>query len=200
MKFDIRPFHITDLTALYRICLLTGDNGSDATSLYSDPDLVGHYFAAPYAVLEPELCFVLTGDGMPIGYILGCADSAEFHKKCEKHWFPPLRQRYPKPTDADSWTASDKWIINQIHEGIPAEDDVTAYPAHLHIDLLPIGQKGGWGRKMMALFWDKLRSLGVPAVHLGVSRANTNAVGFYQHIGYHTVVETSGAFILGKHL
>ena len=199
-SFNIRPFHSADLTALYRICLLTGDNGSDATHLYHDPDLIGHFFAAPYALLEPELCFVLTADEMPVGYILGCANSAEFYQTCEQQWFPTLRARYPKPTEPNNWKDGDKWIINLIHEGILPEGAPANYPAHLHIDLLPIGQKGGWGRKLMETFWAQLRKMDVPGVHLGVGKANANAVGFYQHIGYHIVEEGEFGFILGKHL
>ena len=39
--FEIRPYHPTDLTALYRICLGTGDSGQDAAHLYRDPDVIG---------------------------------------------------------------------------------------------------------------------------------------------------------------
>lgn len=60
MDFKIRAYHPSDLSALYRICLLTADSGGDGAHLYDDPDLPGHLFAAPYAVHEPELCFVLT--------------------------------------------------------------------------------------------------------------------------------------------
>ena len=98
------------------------------------------------------------------------------------------------------WKDGDKWIINLIHEGILPEGAPVGYPAHLHIDLLPIGQKGGWGRKLMEQFWGQLRSMGVPAVHLGVGKANANAVGFYQHIGYHIVEEGEFGFVLGKQL
>ena len=60
MSFKIRNYHPCDLVSLYRICLLTADSGGDASHLYSDPDLVGQFYAAPYAVYEPELCFVVT--------------------------------------------------------------------------------------------------------------------------------------------
>ena len=43
----IRPYRPSDLDELYRICLLTGDAGQDATALYQDPRLLGHIFAAP---------------------------------------------------------------------------------------------------------------------------------------------------------
>lgn len=58
MLFAIIPYEPRFLPDLYRICLLTGDS-----ALYCDPDLLGHYFAAPYAVLEPAPAFVLTDEG-----------------------------------------------------------------------------------------------------------------------------------------
>ena len=83
MQFEIRTYHTTDLSSLYRICLLTGYNGADATSYLKDPDLVGHLFAAPYAVFEPDLCFILALDSAPCGYILGTRDSIIFYEQCE---------------------------------------------------------------------------------------------------------------------
>ena len=56
----VRPYHPADLDALYRVCLETGDAGRDATALYDDPTLLGHVYAAPYALFEPELASNLT--------------------------------------------------------------------------------------------------------------------------------------------
>lgn len=47
MSIEIRPYQPFDLPGMYRVCLQTGDSGRDATALYSDPDLLGHVFAAP---------------------------------------------------------------------------------------------------------------------------------------------------------
>ena len=66
MKYQIRNYHITDLSSLYRICLLTGHNGDDASPFLKDTELVGHLFAAPYAIFEPELCFILVKKLYPI--------------------------------------------------------------------------------------------------------------------------------------
>jgi hypothetical protein len=85
MAFAIRPYHPSDLPALYRICLLTGDSGADASQLYRDPELLGHFYAAPYAVLEPDLCFVLTHDGSPGNGFPCCASGIPFPRRTTTH-------------------------------------------------------------------------------------------------------------------
>jgi hypothetical protein len=55
----IRPFHADDLDDLYKISLATGLAGDDASHLYADPRLMGHIYSAPYALLEPQLAFVV---------------------------------------------------------------------------------------------------------------------------------------------
>ncbi|MBE2212416.1 MAG: GNAT family N-acetyltransferase, partial [Opitutaceae bacterium] len=59
-----------------------------------------------------------------------------------------------------------------------------AYPAHLHIDLLPVLQGRGVGRRLMDAFLGALRVRGVPGVHLGVSTANPGAIAFYERLGF----------------
>lgn len=93
----IRPYRAGDIDALYRICLQTGDDGQDATSLYHDPRLPGHVYAAPYGLFEPSLAFVAEDGAGVGGYILGAADSQAFENQLESDWWPPLRDRYPAP-------------------------------------------------------------------------------------------------------
>lgn len=198
MEFTVRPYHPTDLSVLYRICLLTGDNGTDASHLYSDPDLLGHYYVAPYAVYEPDLCFVLTRYGMPCGYILGTRDSAAFYARCEQDWLPRLRERYPMPDDDD--TSPDARMIRTIYKKYETEEDLIDYPAHLHIDLLPIAQGQGLGHTLMRTFLARLREFEVPAVHLWVSKKNPRAVRFYERAGFQRVIESETAIMFGMRL
>jgi hypothetical protein len=58
-----------------------------------------------------------------------------------------------------------------------------AYPAHLHIDLLPPFQGAGYGRALMETFYAAAARAGAPGVHLTVLAANTRAIGFYRHLG-----------------
>ena len=195
----IRPYQSSDLERLYHICLLTCDNGKDGSHLYSDPKLIGYMYAAPYAIFEPELCFVLANDAdKAVGYILGTKDSAEFGQRCEKEWFPPICEQFPLLAQDDQ--SAEAEIIRTIHRGHEKENWLPNHPAHLHIDILPEGQSGGWGLKLMETFWAKLRELNVPGVFLGVSKQNENAVGFYRHIGYEEMSVHNWGYILGKDL
>jgi ribosomal protein S18 acetylase RimI-like enzyme len=195
---QIRNYHPSDLSSLYRICLKTGNSGKDASDLLKNPDLLGHYYAAPYAVLEPDLCFVVVCDGTPCGYILGTRDTVPFCKRCEEEWFPFLRKQYPLPEEND--TSYDARIIRLIHKGHWLNEDLAAYPAHLHIDLLPQTQGKGIGRKLIGVFADRLREIGVSALHLQVGKANPGAILFYQRTGFHLIKDYELTMAFGMHL
>jgi len=198
MELKIRNFHPSDLCMLYAICLQTGNSGSDASDMYQDKYLLGHYYAGPYAVLEPELCFVLTCGGKPCGYILGTKHSAAFADYCEDTWFPVLREQYPMPEAEDD--TPDASIIRRLHAGHQVSAAFSAYPAHLHIDLLPAAQGQGMGRALMQTFLAKLRDLEVPAVHLQVGKKNPGAIQFYQRTGFHLIEEQEKALAFGMKL
>ena len=195
MNLLIRPYHSTDLINLYRICLLTSDNGVDGSHLFSDPDIPGHIYAAPYAYFEPDLCFVLTRDHQPCGYIVGTRDSMAFSEQCERDWFAPLRERYLLPPAND--VSLQARMIRQLHLGYQLPDAVAPYPAHLHIDILAEGQGQGMGRQLIETFINRLRELGVPGLHLGVGKQNSRAIGFYDQLGFQTLKVFPTGLLLG---
>ena len=197
-KIEIRPYHESDLENLYRICLLTGGRGKDATSWYKDPMLLGHYYAAPYAILEPELTFILSLNDQPAGYILGAFNSKEFSVNCEKNWFPELRNKYKLPDENDN--SHDAAIIRLIHNGYKPKPELSEYPSHLHINLLPITQGKGLGRKMMNRFIEKLKELNSPALHLEVGKTNVGAIAFYKKMGFQIIQDYKLSIAFGMKL
>ncbi len=199
MSLSIRPYHPSDLPQLYRICLQTAHHGADGSHLFSDPDLMGHFFLGPFATLEPELCFILLENNYPMGYICATKDVPNFRQNCEHHWFPPLREQYP-PNNSTSLTAAEEELYTLIHEGIDLNDDVADYPARLHIALLPAVQRRGGGRQLMQTLITQLKALDVPALHLEVSRRNQRAIAFYEAVGFHCVAEYPGARMYGQNL
>jgi ribosomal protein S18 acetylase RimI-like enzyme len=193
----IRPFHPSDLGAIYRICLLTGDAGGDASSLYRNPELLGHVYAGPYPVADPGLTFVVADEEGVVGYILATADTAAFERWREESWWPVLRDQYP-PVDDPKDGTEDHVVIGRVHETWPTDEPVLAdYPAHMHIDLLPRAQGQGLGRQLIETLAAALRERGVRGLHLGVSSQNPGAIAFYRRVGFTTVEERPWGLVLG---
>jgi len=185
-RFEIRPCESKDLDALYSICLATGDSGADASSLYADPKVIGHLYAAPYALFSPQCAFVVEDSTGVGGYILGALDTRAFEALLEEKWWPTLRPLYQDPTGKPP----PKWSVDemrswQIHHPRPAPDRIaTPYPSHLHIDLLSRLQGRGIGRQLVELWLATVKRLGSTGAHLGVSPANRRAIGFYRAGGW----------------
>jgi ribosomal protein S18 acetylase RimI-like enzyme len=197
MAFQIEPYHPDFLPDLYRICVLTGNSGLDSTHLYTDPNTQGDFFAVPYAILEPDLTFVLTDEAGACGYVLGTRDSKAFETFMNTVWLPPLRAKY---AITNSSLPSELWLLEMIQEGYSVPENSELYPAHLHIDLLPRAQGHGMGRKIMTVFLNRLRELEVSGVHLGVGKKNLNATQFYKHLGFQKLEEYESWILYGMRL
>jgi ribosomal protein S18 acetylase RimI-like enzyme len=184
---DIRPYRPGDLDDLYRVCLQTADGGRDATAMFSDPQLPGHVFMAPYVTFEPSLAFVAQDAAGVGGYIVAALDSRAFDRRLEQHWWPALRARYPDPASGEAAGMSqlERFALHDIHHPWGNEYELAdRFPSHLHINLLPRLQGRGIGRQLVARLISGLRGQGSRGVHLVVGRANQRAVGFYRHIGF----------------
>jgi len=192
----LRPYEPADRAALYDICLRTGDGGGDATDRYAVPTLLGEVYVGPYLAFEPGLAFVLddgTGAG---GYTLGALDTRAFEARCEREWWPPLRERYPRGSRTPG--SGDAEVVSLLHRPPVVPDAVVAsHPSHLHIDLLPPWQGGGWGRRLIERLLGALDEVGSPGVHLGVSTGNPRAVGFYRHLGFTELQMDGDTLFLG---
>ncbi|MCR6688701.1 N-acetyltransferase [Cellulomonas sp.] len=186
MAPTIRPFHPADVPGLYRLCLITGEAGRDATGLYRDPDLLGHLYAGPYPVADPTLTFVVADDEGVGGYVVATADSLGFARWLDEQWWPVLRAQHPRRPDPGDGS-QDHVLVDRLHDWptdpLPQYAD---FPAHLHIDLAPRLQGQGWGRRLIGTLADALRARGVPGVHLGVSERNAGAIAFYTRLGFET--------------
>ncbi|MFJ9907240.1 GNAT family N-acetyltransferase [Streptomyces sp. NPDC101152] len=183
----VRPYRPGDREALDDICIRTGHNGEDSRPVYTDPGIFPVIFAAPYVHLEPDLAFVLDdGKGQAVGYVLGTADTPRFVGEFRTKWLPLVSDRYPEPTGPA--TTPDAAMIPLLHHPermlVP---QVAAYPAHLHIDLLPDWQGRGHGRALMRTFLRALHDRGVEAVHLSMVTANARARAFYDRLGFYEI-------------
>lgn len=204
MSFRIRNYQPADRDALYRVALLTGDHGADATGQYRDESLLGHRYVGPYLDLAPELAFTLLDETGPCGYVLGAADTVSFEEAFLHDWLPPvLESLVPPEEDPATWDADQRLLAELFRPTFAHPMQLDRFPAHLHIDLLPRAQGQGQGRRMIRVLEDALTAIGVPGVHLGVSPLNSRAIGFYEALGYEPLAPRlpyEGVLLMGRAL
>jgi ribosomal protein S18 acetylase RimI-like enzyme len=190
----IRPATLHDLPGAYRVCLLTGDSGADATGQYQNPDLLGHVFVGPYVVGEPTHALVAADDDGVAGYCLAARDTRAFAAWAASAWWPPLRAEFPRRDDR----TPDAEIIALIHEPPVARAAILdAYPAHLHIDLLERARGTGIGRRLVERQLQSLADAGAAACHLDVAASNANAIAFYGHLGWKILEHGDDSLVMG---
>jgi ribosomal protein S18 acetylase RimI-like enzyme len=186
----IRPYRPTDRDDVFEICLRTAAGGGDATGVYSDDSLMPEVFALPYVEYAPDLAFVVDdgrGDRV-LGYVIGVADTRAFVEWWKREWTPGFRERHPAlgpPTGRNPEYTEEQLLGAGTDPERMLIAEVDAYPAHLHIDLLPELQGQGFGRRLIDTLRTALAERGVAAVHLGVDAANTGALAFYERLGFH---------------
>lgn len=194
----IRPFRAGDEPALAEICLRTADAGADASGLFADDDLWAEVFVLPYVERHPDLAFVVeTDDGRVAGYVVGTDDTPAFEDWFAGHWWPRFAQRWPQP-DVER-TRQDGSLIYAYGRRAGAEPYGEAYPAHLHIDLLPEVQGQGWGRRLIQTLGDALGERGVSGMHLATDARNTGAAAFYTRLGFTRLDSHPGVQAFGRY-
>ena len=197
MPMTVRQALPSDRADLFRICLLTADSGMDASALYSDPDYPGLVWSVPYLDFAPEHAFVLDADGDVLGYIVGTSDTEAFESRLDAEWWPKLAEEY---AGREASAKLDPMVLDRIRAPQHSDSAIARdYPAHLHINLLPPAQSGGWGRRLIETELASLKAAGAPAVHLGVSLRNDRAMGFYRHVGFSEIGRGSAVWF-GKAL
>lgn len=178
----IRPYRPSDREALYEVCVRTADAGADATGIFSDDRLWGDIFAVPYVERHPDLAWVVEADdGRVIGYIVATDDTEAFSTWFRDEWWPAVAERHPRAPEPA--TREDRMIEYGFAQGPGSNRHAAAYPAHLHIDLLPETQGQGLGRELIATLFAELARRGVAGLHLGMDPKNTGAAAFYERLG-----------------
>jgi len=197
---NIRNYRETDLPYLYEICLKTGHNGKDATDLFYDPYVLGQFYAAPYAFFEKDCVHILEGPfrGLqrPLGYILGTSDTKAYTAWFNQTWRPAAQALYGETEGGKSPTENATRALFATELTCPAWAET--YPGHIHIDLLPEAQGGGWGRKLMDALSQRFAEKGCKGFHLGVSGANEGAIAFYRRYGMKEIATEPWGIVFGK--
>jgi ribosomal protein S18 acetylase RimI-like enzyme len=176
----IRPYRPEDLEFLYEISLRTGHMGGDASHLYRDKRLMGSIYSAPYAVLEPEFVLVVADEQGVGGFIAGTDDTNAWEERLERDWWPILRNQLTPPPHAVAASPDLRRIEMIFHPRRTSSHIAEAFPAHLHLNILPRLQHQGLGSRLLKMWIGAASGRGVKALHVGVNRGNTGAIAFWR--------------------
>jgi ribosomal protein S18 acetylase RimI-like enzyme len=182
-EFEIRAYVPADREAIRRICFETGYMGESIEWIWRDRDSFADLITRYYTDREPESILVATRSSRVVGYLTGCVDSqrtrgaavAEIRRLA-------LRGALLRPGFGAFLARA---LLDTVRDrGVRGEALFDArWPAHLHIDFLPEGRGRGLGRRLMQLWFERLRGLGTPGVHLGTFAENRAAIGFFEGCG-----------------
>ena len=199
MNWRIRSYRTCDDEALAEVCVRTGAMGGDATGVFEPANLLPDIFLNPYLAHCPDLAWVVAdGKQPPVGYLVATADTLEFDQWFATQWWPTVAHRYPR---ADRPTTMQEVVIETGYsQGRARNPLATEYPAQFHVDLLPVLQGRGFGRRLIEVLCDALRARGVPGVHLGAGKDNSGAIAFYHRIGFTPLPSPDGTQWFGKRL
>ncbi|EAT89937.1 hypothetical protein SNOG_03206 [Parastagonospora nodorum SN15] len=170
----------------------TIDQGLD----YEPARTIGsHIWYKPYVSVTPDTCFVLDdGTGRVVGYCIGAADTTTFAQRWREEFTPLVDPALvPRPEVRSDDPLMEKDYIKGFREAVynahcsmlqPWPESSQAYPAHLHIDILPEFQRQGHGKALITAFSEAVKSRGAKGVHLDMVQHNTNGRAFYQRVGF----------------
>lgn len=139
----------------------------------------------PYIDGEPGSVFLALADGRVVGYLTGCVDSSTMPSEEDRVYRLVARHRlYLRPALL-RFTARSLSDMARAGRGRSASAFTDpAWPAHLHVRLVPEARGRGLGSQLVVRWLDRLRELGSPGCHLQVEAENRGAVAFFARHGF----------------
>lgn len=183
----VRPYQRGDRDAVRRTCFETGYMGDPVAWQWRDQDSFADLFTGWYTDREPGSALVVEIDGRVEGYLLGCRDTTRVTPPTKQMRHHLLRRGLMvRPgTAAVLWRAVGDMAVATARRDVPPAQVIDdRWPAHLHIDLMPVARGAGFGRRLMTTWLDALRADGVAGCHLTTWAENDGAIAFFEAVGF----------------
>ncbi len=178
----IRKYEKKDRENLLKICIETS---SLPTESKKDLDFLNLMFNDYYAIVEPDNCFVAADENdEAVGYIL-CAENFDRYFKTFKGLYLPMIKKLGM-----------KYYTMAISEIAVHSIFRKKYPAHLHIDILPVCQGKGTGTALMNELKDHLKEKGIDTLMLSCGMGNKRAIKFYEKNDFKMIANIAGSCIM----
>ena len=185
----VRPYASADRRQVRRICYETGYMGEPADWFWRDSESFADMFCGYYTDREPESAFIVEIDGVVSGYLLGALDASAAWNPAVVGGRHILRRgiAFRRGTAPFVWRFMKDGLVDLALRRVKVSEldfEDPRWPAHLHIDLLPIARGRGAGRRLVSCWFERLRSANIAGCHLQTMAENTNAIAFFEAVGF----------------
>jgi len=187
----VRPYRPEDRDGVRRVYADTAFFGRPVEAYFDDRELFADLGVSVYTDHYPDYIFVADDAGNVVGYILGSPTGdvgvhAHTLKSLPRILGRLATCRYRIGCKTLVHVGMSVWagLRGELLEIRSAE-----YPANLHINLTAGYRGHGLGAALMRAYLDKLRSAGVPGVHLVTTNRHRAALRFYRRVGFQLLQE-----------
>jgi ribosomal protein S18 acetylase RimI-like enzyme len=181
----IRSFVADDREPVRDISYRTGFMGEPAESFWSHKESWADLWTSYYTDHEPQSLFVATIDDSVVGYLAGCMDTAAMTPSTDEIMKAVIRKYWLlfRPGTAGFLY---RGMLDTIRDREQARGEFIdpRWPAHLHIDLLPVARGSGLGTALMERWLNKLKEADSPGCHLLTLLENGRALSFFEKMGF----------------
>lgn len=196
MDTIIRHYQASDRSALFEISADTACFGDPVEAFLEDRRLYNDAFARYYIEYETAWVWVAEAPQGLSGFLLGCADTSSQNRRWRRYilrrvLLDALRGRYKLGARTTGFAVG---MLVGMFRREAVQVNLSAYPAHLQIDVKQGFRGEGVGRRLIEAYLGQLRELNVPGVHLETTSHNAVACHLYEKVGFKLLDERLNRF------
>ena len=187
MDVLIRRFEPRDRAAIREIACDTADRGAPIERIFPDREVAADLLTAYYTDDEPDAAWVAVLGERVVGYVIGCVETRRSQRLNALRIIPRTVWR---GILRGVLTRQETWQLAHIawrtfwRGGYARQISLTAYPAHLHVNLREGFRGQGLAQQMVERFLEQLREARVLGLHVSVRGDNDAACRLFQRLGF----------------
>jgi len=143
----------------------TADAGGPVERFFHDRQAFADILTRYYTDYEPGSLWVADCDGLVAGYLTGCLDTRRQERVTRRQILPKvILSAIARGVlwHDDAWRLLAAFIGTVALSGFPHRIDLTAYPAHFHINIREGFRGGGLGPQLVEAFRQQAVAMGLP--------------------------------------
>jgi ribosomal protein S18 acetylase RimI-like enzyme len=181
--WTVRRYQPSDRSAVRQLAGDTACFGDPIEKFFTARELFLDAFATYYTDVASSYLWLAEDNGTVIGYLMGCADTHDYnvwyHANIKRVAWRAVTLRYRGLFNR----MTIDYIRRHLRLRVPYLD-LSAYPAHLHINTRADKRGNGVGAALMNVYLDQLRNENISGLHLETTGENTIAVPWYEKLGF----------------